>query len=313
MLGQLTVGVGPSSPTGYGGLLAAPPWMCSALGRRRWRRRRGVFWVSAAVNSHRKNHYTILGVPRSASSSDIKKAYRLLARKWHPDVSKDSQAGEVFKNIHLAYEVLSNEATRVEYDRVLKSHEYATDPIRRNIYNDSEFEDEIRIRRWHEVRQKMRRDGYQRRYDDGGGENFSYYSQSDEESEDETSVEEDQDRGPFIEVLGSVFLSLFLMRTVGSQLSLMFSSMMAFGDGKLDGGYKLGYLIAWIMGGRGGVLLSMCLSFASWACGKRSSSVVALVVVAMWVGSNILSYAPLPQGALLALLYMSVKLQVDLN
>ncbi|EFH69253.1 predicted protein, partial [Arabidopsis lyrata subsp. lyrata] len=51
--------------------------------------------------------------------------------------------------------------------------------------------------------------------------------------------------------------------------------------------------------------------FASWLCGKASSSVVVLMVVAMWVGSNLARHAPLPQGALLTLLYMSIKLQVD--
>lgn len=305
MLGHLSVG-----PTSTGVLLAAAtPSLWDPFGRRRCRKRWGLFWISAAVNSHRQNHYAVLGISRSASSSDIKKAYRLLARKWHPDVSKDSRADELFKSIHLAYQVLSNEATRVQYDRALKSDEYTSASTRRNIYYEPEFVDEIRRQRWSKLKQKMQKDRYQNRYYDGG-ENFSFYTESDEESEDETSEEE---RGPFIEVLQSAFLSLVLMQTVGCQFSLLFSSLTAFLDGKLDAGYKLGYLIAWVLGGRGGVLLSMCLSFASWACGKNSSSVVTLVVVGMWVGSNLLSYAPLPQGALLALLYMSVKLHVDLN
>lgn len=122
-----------------------------------------------------------------------------------------------------------------------------------------------------------------------------------------------EERGPFTEVLRSAFLSLFLLQTFGSRLSLTFSSLMALFDRKLDAGYKIGYVIAWILGGRGGVLLTLCLSFASWVCGKTSSSIVALVVVAMWVGSNLARYAPLPQGALLTLLYMSIKLQVDLK
>ena len=78
-------------------------------------------------------------------------------------------------------------------------------------------------------------------------------------------------------------------------------------------GYKIGYVIVLILGRIGGILLTLCLSSANWVCGKTSSSVVVSVVVTMWVGSNLARYAPLPQGALLALLYMSIKLQVDLN
>lgn len=155
----------------------------------------------------------------------------------------------------------------------------------------------------------MQHERYWERYN-ANGQNFSAYSETDEIFEEETP---DEERGPFTEVLRSAFLSLFLMQTFGSQIALTFTALMAFVDRKLDAGYKLGYLIAWILGGRGGILLTLCLSFASWVCGKTSSSVVTLVVVAMWVGSNLARYAPLPQGALLTLLYMSIKLQVDLN
>ena len=155
----------------------------------------------------------------------------------------------------------------------------------------------------------MRRERYWKQYK-AREENSSYYDEADEGSEEETT---DEERGSFVEVLRSAFLSLFLMQTIGARLSLTFSSLMALLDHKLDAGYKAGYVMAWVLGGRGGILLTMCLSFASWACGKTSSSKVALVVVAMWVGSNLARYAPVPQGALLTLLYMSFKLQTDLN
>ncbi|KAL2923236.1 Chaperone protein DnaJ [Bienertia sinuspersici] len=308
LTGQLLVG--PTSTTVYGGVSGGlSVW--KPLSRRQ---KSDSFWVSAIINNHNKNqqnHYSILGVSSSASSADIKKAYRLLARKWHPDVSKDSRAGEVFKNIHLAYQVLSNEATRIQYDRVLKADKYASDPIRRNTYHYSEFEDEIKLHRWDELRQKMRNDRYQSYYQrySNGGENSSFHVESDEELEEEA----EEERGSFFEVLLYAALSIFLMQTIGCQLALMFRSLLAWFDRKLDAGYKLGYLIALVLGGRGGVLLSLCLLFASWACGKNSSSIVALVVVAMWVGSNVMSYAPFPQGALLALLYMSIKLQIDIS
>lgn len=138
----------------------------------------------------------------------------------------------------------------------------------------------------------------------------SFYDETDDEEEDENLH---QERGSFIEVLKSAFITLFLLQTFGSLFSLTFSSLMALFDKKLDAGYKIGYVVAWVLGGRGGILLTLCISFASWVCGKTGSSIVVLVVVAMWVGSNLARYAPLPQGALLALMYMSIKLQVDLK
>ncbi|GMH18748.1 hypothetical protein Nepgr_020589 [Nepenthes gracilis] len=300
MEGQLVVG--PNFIGGCRGSLLVP----LVDGRRR--RRRAVFRVSADVDSHHQNHYAVLGVPRSATSGDIKKAYRLLARKWHPDVTKESGADDIFKSINLAYEVLSNEVTRTQYDRVLRSREN-TKQIRRNSPNGSKFEDGVRIHRWAELRHMMQQERHWKRYNTYESNSYSS-GETDDEFEAETAVE---DRGSFIEVLESAFLSLFLMQTVGCRLSLTFSSLMALVDKKLDAGYKLGYLIAWFLGGRGGILLTLCLSFASWACGKASSSVVSLVVVAMWVGSHLVSYVPLPRGALLALMYMSIKLQVDFN
>ncbi|MCC9000894.1 MAG: DnaJ domain-containing protein, partial [Candidatus Contendobacter sp.] len=53
-----------------------------------------------------KDYYQILGLTRDASAEDIKKVYRRLARKYHPDVSKEAQAEEHFKAFSEAYEVL---------------------------------------------------------------------------------------------------------------------------------------------------------------------------------------------------------------
>lgn len=64
-----------------------------------------------------KDYYTILGVARGASDDEIKKAFRKLARQYHPDVAKDKKtAEEKFKEINEAYEVLGNPENRRKYD-----------------------------------------------------------------------------------------------------------------------------------------------------------------------------------------------------
>jgi curved DNA-binding protein len=65
-----------------------------------------------------KDYYQILGVARDASGDDIKKAYRRLARKFHPDVSKEPGAEEKFKEIGEAYETLKDAEKRAAYDRL---------------------------------------------------------------------------------------------------------------------------------------------------------------------------------------------------
>ena len=65
-----------------------------------------------------KDYYEILGIQRSASQQEIKSAYRKLARKFHPDVNKSSDAQEKFKDINEAYEVLGDETKRKRYDQL---------------------------------------------------------------------------------------------------------------------------------------------------------------------------------------------------
>ena len=64
-----------------------------------------------------KSLYDTLGVSSSASEAEIKKAYRKLARQFHPDVNKDPDAEDKFKEINAAYEVLSDKEKRSKYDQ----------------------------------------------------------------------------------------------------------------------------------------------------------------------------------------------------
>lgn len=64
-----------------------------------------------------RDYYEILGVSRTADKEEVKRAYRRLARKYHPDVNKEDGAEERFKEINRAYEILSEPELRARYDR----------------------------------------------------------------------------------------------------------------------------------------------------------------------------------------------------
>ena len=67
--------------------------------------------------ANKRDYYEVLGVDKNASQSEIKKAYRKLAKKYHPDVSDEENAQEKFKEISEAYDVLSDEDKRAKYDQ----------------------------------------------------------------------------------------------------------------------------------------------------------------------------------------------------
>ena len=76
-----------------------------------------------------QDFYSVLGVTRSSSTEEIQRAYRKLARTYHPDVNKDPAAEERFKEISEAYDVLSDPETRIKYDRFGSSFRQVPDGV----------------------------------------------------------------------------------------------------------------------------------------------------------------------------------------
>jgi len=85
-------------------------------------------------------YYETLGLDRSASLSEINKAYRSLAKTYHPDVSSHPRARENFQKIQQAYEALSDPETRHEYDAYLDAlEELAPDEDTNDVHIENEF------------------------------------------------------------------------------------------------------------------------------------------------------------------------------
>ncbi len=90
-----------------------------------------------------KDYYKILGVERDAKEADIKTAYRRLARKYHPDVSKESNAEQKFKEVGEAYEVLKDPQKRQAYDQLganwKSGQNFNPPPGWQDIFSGAEF------------------------------------------------------------------------------------------------------------------------------------------------------------------------------
>ncbi len=80
-----------------------------------------------------KDYYEVLGVTRGSDADEVKRAYRKLARKYHPDVSKEKNAENKFKEVQEAYEVLRDPEKRAAYDQLAATTGRVSNSGRRRI------------------------------------------------------------------------------------------------------------------------------------------------------------------------------------
>lgn len=73
---------------------------------------------------HRYDHYKVLGVPHNASREEVKQAFRLLAKRCHPDRDPSPRAAEIFRAVYEAYEVLMDPAQRHRFDLELERYRH---------------------------------------------------------------------------------------------------------------------------------------------------------------------------------------------
>ena len=90
------------------------------------------------------NYYEILGLDRDATDDDVRRAYRRLALQFHPDRRDASDAEERFKEINEAYQVLSDQSTRIDYDRCLEREEQEAEQRRREAEERRQQEERVR-------------------------------------------------------------------------------------------------------------------------------------------------------------------------
>ena len=135
-----------------------------------------------------KNYYEILGIEKTATADEIKKAYRSLAFKYHPDRNPgDTVAEEKFKEISAAYDVLGDETKRRNYDLTGQTESYQNTGYNYNTYRNSSysyggnpFTDEDTFWQWFTGAQQAQSNGESQQYQNHNARHYYYREQKPE-------------------------------------------------------------------------------------------------------------------------------------
>ncbi|EFJ07316.1 hypothetical protein SELMODRAFT_429868 [Selaginella moellendorffii] len=276
-----------------------------------------ALWIPRAISGGKKNHYEILGLHYNASPLEIKKAFRQLAHKYHPDVNKAADAEEIFKSVRVAYEVLSNETSRREYNQTLHHQRTRTTSSPEGTdYNSFRYARSQSYRYYERVdfdtsdyERRSGRSSRRRRKFEPTWVRRHRTGARDDEFDSSNMAEESQDDGEdwlaeWQSSRNMIFLATWTLAVIFYRFGIR-AALAALGVAmsfrtKLSTWYKLALAVAWLIGGGRGMLVAYLVMQASSLWGGACDVAVFTLVFGIWLRGSFLSgYVFLPPPVLL--------------
>lgn len=272
------------------------------------------------------DHYRTLGVSRSATAQDIRSAFRKRARQCHPDVNKELGAGEQFKSVRLAYEILLDDAKRREYDASLPAGAPAGARRRRRQPRTAapRYAHYSRVTYNHSPERPPAANAAAAAQ---GSRSTGAASSARAECEGAAAPEEGRKDASRDSVAAKETIPLQL-REAAIGLWIVAVAWHAFGAHaaltllvavislrkQLAVGYRVASGVAWLIGGEKGLLVAASVTLATLVCGRpQEGTAAAIVALALWLGGCLMQAIPFPPGAILVMAYKCIELQAELE